>query len=282
MSYTSASGSVSLTVAKAAPTVALGSSANEVLAKTAVTFTATVSSTASTPSGSVSFYDGTTLLGSAVTLAQGVAAYTTSSLADGAHSITAAYGGDSNFSALTSSAATETVEDFTVGVATGSSAAQTVSPGGTATYGLSVSPSNGTAFLSAVTFTVSGSPTGAITAFVPQTLSAGASATNVSLTVQVPGQTASLSSHRTSLLALGLSPFLLGMLLLPMNARIRRARGKRGRTACVLLLMLAGTLLVSLIACGGGGSSSQKVYPMTVTATSGTLSHSTSLTLTVK
>jgi Bacterial Ig-like domain (group 3)/IPT/TIG domain len=281
VSYTSASGSVSLTVAKTAPSNALLSSGSPVLATTAVTFTATVSSAASTPSGSVSFYDGTTLLGSAVTLVQGVAAYTTSTLADGAHSITAAYSGDSNFSALTSSVVTETVEDFTVGVATGSSAAQTVSKGGTATYGLSVAPTNGTTFLSAVTFTVSGNPTGAIVGFVPQTLAAGASATNVSLTVQVPSQTASLLSHPASLLALGLSPFLLGMLLLPMNARIWQAGGKYGRASLMLLLMLAGILLVSLIACGGGGSS-QKVYPMTVTATSGTLSHTTSLTLTVK
>ena len=45
----------------------------------------------------------TTLLGSG-TLALNVATYTTSSLAAGAHAITSAYAGDSNFSALTSAA----------------------------------------------------------------------------------------------------------------------------------------------------------------------------------
>ncbi len=106
--YASASATESLTVAKAAPTVTLISSANPAVVAATVTFTATVSSSAGAPSGSVSFYDGTTLLGSG-TLALGVAAYATSGLALGAHSITAAYGGNTNFSALSSSVLSETV-----------------------------------------------------------------------------------------------------------------------------------------------------------------------------
>lgn len=106
--YNSASATVALTVAKAAPAVALAASANPVVIATSVTFTATVSSSAGTPTGSVGFYDGSTLLGSG-TLALGVATHATSSLALGAHSITAVYSGDGNFSTLTSSALTETV-----------------------------------------------------------------------------------------------------------------------------------------------------------------------------
>jgi sugar lactone lactonase YvrE len=108
--YTSASATVALTVAKATPAVALAASGNPVLAATAITFTATVSSSAGTPSGSVSFYDGSTLLGSG-TLALGVAHYATSSLAVGSHSITAVYGGDGNFSALTSAVLTEVLTE---------------------------------------------------------------------------------------------------------------------------------------------------------------------------
>ena len=51
--------------------------------------------------GSVSFYDGTTLLGTGA-LAAGVATYTTLNLPVGALSITAVYSGDTNFSTLTS------------------------------------------------------------------------------------------------------------------------------------------------------------------------------------
>ena len=132
------------------------------------------------------------------------------------------------------------------------------------------------------TLAVSGAPVGATATFTPPSLAAGAGATNVALTIQVlPGQTASLSVHRSGLLALGLLPFMLVMLL-PMNRKIRQAAGKCGRSACVLLLILAGTLLAGLLGCGGGSSAAQKVYTMTVTATSGTLSHSTTLTLTVQ
>ena len=276
--YTSATGSVSLTVAKTAPTVTLASSAETVLLQNTVTFTATVSSSASTPSGSVNFYDGTTLLGSG-TLAQGVATYATSTLTTGAHSVTAEYGGDSNFSALTSSAVTETVDDFSLTVPTSGSA--TVAPGGTASYALTIGPSHGTTFPAAVTLAVSGLPTGAVATFSPQALAAGASATNVMLTVQVPNQTASLRPRH--LLDLKLATILLGMLVLPFSGRIRRSADKHGRTLCLLLLALAGSSLIGLAGCGTQSSSHPpRSYTLTVTATSGALSHATTLTLTVK
>jgi sugar lactone lactonase YvrE len=117
-SYTSATGSVSLTVNKAAPSVALDSSTNPALVSNSVTLTATVSSSASSPSGSVDFYDGTTLLASG-TLTSGVATYATSTLSSGTHSITAVYGGDSNFTSVTSSAVSQVVSDLTINTSSG-------------------------------------------------------------------------------------------------------------------------------------------------------------------
>ncbi len=70
-----------------------------------VTFTATVSGSGGTPTGTVTFLDGATALGHA-TLASGKATFSTSSLAAGSHSITASYGGDSTFGTATSSAST--------------------------------------------------------------------------------------------------------------------------------------------------------------------------------
>ena len=126
--YNSASGSTTITVNKATPTIALTTTANTLLASNPVTFTATVSSSAGTPDGSVGFYDGTTLLGSGA-LALGVAPYPTSSLTVGTHSITATYSGDSNFLALTSAAVTETVDGFTIIIPSGGSSTATVSAG---------------------------------------------------------------------------------------------------------------------------------------------------------
>jgi len=73
-----------------------------------VTFTATVTSSGGTPTGSVTFNDGASALGT-VTLSGGKAAYTTSALVGGAHSITVAYSGDTNFATTTSPAITQTV-----------------------------------------------------------------------------------------------------------------------------------------------------------------------------
>ncbi len=70
-----------------------------------LTLTATVSAVApvsGTPTGTVTFFDGATPLSAPVTLANGIASFTTSGLAIGNHSITAVYGGDADFAASTS------------------------------------------------------------------------------------------------------------------------------------------------------------------------------------
>lgn len=75
-----------------------------------VTLTATVSPTLNgvNPTGTVQFYDGSTLLGPG-TLSNGVATFTTYSLGIGPHTLSAQYTGDANFDASTSNTVTETV-----------------------------------------------------------------------------------------------------------------------------------------------------------------------------
>ncbi|WBP85190.1 Ig-like domain repeat protein [Kitasatospora cathayae] len=70
--------------------------------------TATVTSVAGVPTGTVSFFDGVTLLGTG-TLVAGVATFTTSALGVGSHALTAVYGGDTSFSGSTSPVDTQTV-----------------------------------------------------------------------------------------------------------------------------------------------------------------------------
>ncbi|HEX3085245.1 MAG TPA: Ig-like domain repeat protein, partial [Pyrinomonadaceae bacterium] len=62
-----------------------------------VTFTATVSSSAGTPTGTVTFKDGATILGTGTLNGSGQATLTTSSLSTGTHAITAVYEGTSNY-----------------------------------------------------------------------------------------------------------------------------------------------------------------------------------------
>jgi hypothetical protein len=103
----STSTAISETVNKATAAAALSSSLNPSAVGKAVTFTANVSPSGAT--GSVSFYDGSTLLG-AGTLSGGGASFSTSSLARGTHSIKAVYGGDANVNGATSPVLSQTVK----------------------------------------------------------------------------------------------------------------------------------------------------------------------------
>lgn len=93
-------------LAKTNTTTTLASSANPSTYASSVTFTATVSPSAAT--GTVTFKDGSTTLGTG-TLSSGKATYNTSKLAAGSHSITAVYGGNTNYNGSTSSVLTQTV-----------------------------------------------------------------------------------------------------------------------------------------------------------------------------
>ena len=101
---TSTSGVLTQTVKQAGTTSSVTSSANPSVSGQAVTFTATiapVSPGSGTPTGEVAFDDGSKVLGT-VSLTNGTASFTTSSLAVGTHSIKAVYAGDTNFKASTS------------------------------------------------------------------------------------------------------------------------------------------------------------------------------------
>jgi hypothetical protein len=92
-----------------APTsTSLASSLNPSILGQNVTFTATVSSSGGTPTGTVIFYDDSTVLGSA-TLNGGTTQFSSSSLTTGTHSITAAYQESSSFGTSKSAALREQV-----------------------------------------------------------------------------------------------------------------------------------------------------------------------------
>ena len=169
---TSTSAVVTVNVLEAT-TVALVSSQNPVLSGNAVSFTATVSSTGggSAPTGTVVFKDGTTNLGS-VTLASSVAVFTTSTLTPpGAHSITAAYSGDSENQESTSAALSQTVQGITSVTVAGSP--NPGSFGSSLVFTATVTGNGGTPG-GTVNFTIDGSASGS------PTLSGGAASVSTS------------------------------------------------------------------------------------------------------
>jgi hypothetical protein len=91
------------TVEQAATATTVSSDLNPSLLGQPVTLTATVSSAAGTPTGTVTFKDGTRILGDA-TLSGGAASLTTAGIVAGNRPVTAEYPGDASFAASTSSA----------------------------------------------------------------------------------------------------------------------------------------------------------------------------------
>jgi hypothetical protein len=107
----STSSALKETVKKASSSVVVASSKNPSTHGTAVTFTATVTSGAGTPTGKVTFKDSSSTLGTGtLNTTTHQAKFTTSTLAKGTHSITAVYGGDTNFNGKTSTALKEVVK----------------------------------------------------------------------------------------------------------------------------------------------------------------------------
>ena len=91
---------------------ALASSLNPSTYGSPVTFTATVTGSGPTPTGTVTFKEGSTSLGSGALNGSGAATFVISTLpvAGPPHAITAVYGGDGNFGGSTSSAVAQTVD----------------------------------------------------------------------------------------------------------------------------------------------------------------------------
>jgi len=134
------------TVNQASTSTTLTSSANPSVFGQSVTFTATVTDSSSgstgTPTGTVTFKDGTTTLGTGTLNGSGVATFSTSSLSVASHSITAVYGGDTNFTGSASSILSQVVSQATTTTAA-SASPNSITFGQSTTVTVTVSPQFG-------------------------------------------------------------------------------------------------------------------------------------------
>jgi hypothetical protein len=288
------SGSGTMVISQLASATSVSSSANPIVDQSVLILTATVSPTLGAPTGTVTFMDGTMPIGRG-TVAGHLATLTTSVLTVGSHAISGVYAGDTNFAGSASSTLTQAVLDFSLTPTSGTGnsggtpvTTQTAAPGGTATYPLMVAPTAGVSFPAPVLLTVAGMPAGATAVITPSTWTQ-VTATSwsfpahtvlgaLSLAIQVASPPVAHLAPRSRLG--GKLPAMALVLLLPF-AGILRAHRRRGQW--LVLWLAAG--LGALSGCGstsGLFAPQQKSYTVTVTATSGTLTHSTALTLTVK
>jgi nitrogen fixation protein FixH len=138
-----------------ATTTTLMSSQNPSSIGQSVTFTATVSGSGGTPTGTVTFsVDGAA--GTPIALSGGQALFTTSTLPLGNHNITAAYGGDTNFAASTTAAPLVQMVNKRPTTTTVVSSANPSNIGQSVTFTATVTGSGGLTPMGTVTFSVDG------------------------------------------------------------------------------------------------------------------------------
>jgi hypothetical protein len=271
----SASGSVTVTVTKGYPQVVQVRAPSTAVAGQQVNLSTFLDYNyeAAAPTGTIQFMDGTTALGSPVTLtaANGtnaaiVATFTT----DGTHALTAQYSGDGNYNSATSPALNLAITaPFAL---TATSTSQTIQQGQTATYNLTLA---GTSFSGTVnlTCTSTNAPAGAQCS-VPASETLSSSTTSVPFTVTV-ATTAAAQTHAPSFSG-GTLPLRLAAFLIVVFWGRKRIPGG---------LLLAALAVFGISACGGGSSQSSPPPPTyaayTITATSGSQTTSISLNLTI-
>jgi hypothetical protein len=271
--YTNAA-SLNVTVAPALTTTTVQASPDPAAPGATVTLQATVASAwQGAATGSVTFYDGGTQLGTASLSNNGTATYTTSSLAAGNHSVTAVYSGDGNFLGGSSNPVTELIEAPAISLSVNPTAlTMTAGQNGTVTLTLGANA----AYSGSVSFAATGVPANTSVIFSPSSVTLAGSQTQlVTMTINTdtPINTAAVF-HGSGWMASG-GASLAGLLLILLPRRRRRA-------SWMLALIVAIASLVSFAAvtgCGGSSPTTPKgTSVVTITATpsgSGTAVHTT-------
>lgn len=177
---------LTISVTKASTTTAGASSPASLLQFSAETVTAKVASTTTgTPTGTVAFYNGSTLLGTSSLNSSGVATFISATLGVGSYGVTGVYSGDGNYSTSTSASTNFTVTadpaDFQLSLSTTSVA---VASGSTVQTTLYVSPTN--TLSGTITFACAGLPAYATCTFGPPSTLTLAPTTNLPTYWQQP------------------------------------------------------------------------------------------------
>jgi hypothetical protein len=286
-----------------ATTVGLTSSQNPAAVGQSVTFTATVAVTGGapgptystpevpgTPTGTVSFLDGTTVLGSG-TLDAGVATYSTAALAAGTHPITARYSGSSTAAGSLSSALSQVVANAPVLVLSNPTPTVSVPSGGSTSVTLTVANA-GAALAGPVTLTATGLPAGAACTLSSQSVDVSSGAVQVTaLITTTPSLTILGRNHGLQGLppmrglGAGAGALLMGgVFALPGGRRRRRM----GLFLSALLVILVGGLTACSSTSSGKGATAGTptpagTYTVAVTASAtGATPVTTSIQLTVQ
>ena len=244
-------------------TTGLTSSPNPAVYGATVTLTATVTPTSENPpTGTVTFYNGTTAIGSPVTVSTSSpyqAAATTSTLPVGSDSITAVYGGDSNNASSTSSPVTQIVTAPAFSI-TSQPTTPSAAPAGTATTTTFTITPTGPVTLP-ITFACNGLPDATITCSASPIPAGSTGVQTVTLTITTSGPNTSSESHGHRRRADNRSPWLPLTLPLAGIVMVGLAGRRISRYSAVAGLCASLVLLGLLLACGSNKPVAISVSP---------------------
>jgi sugar lactone lactonase YvrE len=246
------------------------------------------SSTTGVPGGVVMLIDGGTPVASLLLSASGDVVFSAVPLSSGSHTLTAGYGGNTDFLPATSApvivtAGPAAAVDFSLAPAGSSSIA--VARGGSAAIPFAETPLGG-ALPGAIQLSVAGLPVGATASFNPNFLAPSSSPASFVLTIQTT-QAALFRPARTQPAPLWWA------MLLPLGLLLRSLRGARSMAA-LLLAAVAAAVLLGAIGCGprtigyaAAGGTPAVAYNLTVTGTATSpagqvLVHTASVVLTMQ
>jgi phage baseplate assembly protein gpV len=251
-----------------------------VTAGQAVWFNATVAPQSGTaiPTGTVTFLDGQTALGTGTLNGSGGATFSTTALAAGTQSVTVSYGGSSTDAPSTSAPITVTVgssaaSGYTMAV---SKSDLTVGKGQIANLAVILTPVNG--FKLPVTLTCSGLPAGTSCSFSPPTVTFAGAPVSSTLSIQVDSPPAAAQNRSPSGSSGRMLAFALAMpwgifSLLGLSKRRNRSRvAAWSIRLAVAAALIAGSLWMS----GCGYSTNGSVFTMTLTAAADNVTPQTS------
>ena len=233
---------------KAQTVTMLTSSVDPATSGQSVIFTANVVASGASivaPTGIVTFWDGSTALGTKTLVGSGVASFSTSSLSVGVHAITASYAGDANSVASVSTVLTETVTGSATavnGFSVSVTGAATVGVGGVASLEVAVAPQTG--YMQPVQLSCGDLPSEATCTFAAKTIPAGGGSTIMQLSTAAPQacQVAGSGSTTASLQFAGTTVAALLVMFIP---------GKRRRAIKGLLVALIALCgMATLSGCG--------------------------------
>ena len=258
-SYAEANATLVVSLPAVTSTTTLSSTSSNAGTGMPIPLTAKVTATGTVPTGSVTFYNGSAVLGAAKLDSTGSATFMTSFAATGVYSLTASYGGGGDVTGSISAALVETIVNPTVS-ASFNPGTLSLQSGSSGSLTLTLTPAGG--YTGTVALSCGALPAHVSCSFAPGSvaIASGASSATSLLTVSTNAANPALSAEPISPASRGSSQLALGF---ASSLLVLSAFGPRKRKRLAAILFAACFLMVLTAGLTGCGTTDNRATPGT-------------------